>query len=233
MTRTVFAIDVTTTMVSLARVQETEDGTAARPDISWVEPISLAHFSPYSCWHHAKATANQVIEKLTKGGNPTLVVFATQFWAAPKTDPSAARRFRIVNAIEDALFEKQIPVVEMPAQTAARWLLGYTPRGRGGVITEIGKEVTAEWGIACPSYTPEGSDVSRNRPYRLTTVALAAAGAQAVGIRTSVEATAARLDILRDTGNNSMRWPADLKLPRSVKKWEELNAEPNLLRPAS
>lgn len=51
--RTVFAIDVTTTMISLARIVESTDGSPAVPDIAWVTPVSQATHSPYSTWHHA------------------------------------------------------------------------------------------------------------------------------------------------------------------------------------
>lgn len=230
MTRTVFAVDVTTTMISMARFQETSDGTAAKPDLALVQPTLAAHFSPYSEWHHATACANQVVGKILKGGKPDLVVLATSFWGATATDSSANRRFRILHAIEDALFTAGVTVAEFPFTTASRWLMGYTPRsGKSGAMTELEKAVQSEWNVQKPSYTTKSGD-QRKYPYRSQVVALAAVGAMAVGIPTSVEVTDARLEILAGAGNGAVSWPKDIKLPKTIEKWQELNASPNLLR---
>lgn len=230
MTRTVFAVDVTTTMISLARFQETEDGSVSKPGIAWVQPTAQSHFSPYSEWHHATTCAENVTGKILKGGKPDLVVIASSFWGSCATDPSANRRFRTYHMIEDGLFTAKVPVAEFPFTTTARWLLGYTPRkGRSGVMAELEKAVAAEWDTKKPEYETKAGDM-RAYPFRTPVVALAAVAAMSVGIQTQVEVTDARLALINDKDNNASRWPADLKLPKNIAAWNALHASQNLLR---
>ncbi len=232
--RTVWAVDVTTSVISLAKMTESDPPT--RPAIGRVIPTAVATHSPYSTWHHAKAAAAQVVETITKDGEPTLVVMAKNFWLTADRDPSTERRFRLYNAVEDRLFAAGIPVAEFPYATTAKWLVGHTPRGKETqVMSRLELAAKELWDITPPTkLNSEGKPM--RVPFRVPVACLSAVGATAVGIVVpDVEVTEARLQIMsgKETallkGNASIQWPRDLKLPHDLKGWERLRKNPEKL----
>ena len=234
--RVVWAIDVTTSVISLARIEETDAPSV--PKIGLVTPVSAATHSPYSTWHHARAAATQVLEKVTAAGTPTLVMLAKNMWGAMEKDSSAERRFRLYNAIEDELFAAQIPVTEFPYATAAKWLMGHTPRGKSPqIMKRLEDEADTLWGIKPPTTTTTGG--VRRIPFRVPVTSLAAIGGVAVGISVAdVEVTEARLTIMsgRETeylrANAAIQWAKNRTPPRSVEQWEKLHRNPSKLKAA-
>lgn len=231
--RVVWAVDVTTSVISLALVTETDP--PSRPLIGAVHPVSVASHSPYSTWHHSKAAAKAVVEKITRDGAPTLVIMAKNMWQDMPRDSSAERRFRLYNAVEDQLFAAQIPVAEFPYSTVARVLLGHTPRGRDQQIMSRLETAAAElWDISAPMKDVQGKAV--RIPFRIPVTTLAAVGATAVGVPVpGVEVSDARLQIMSGKstellkGNASIQWPRDLRLPADLVAWERLRADPSRL----
>lgn len=94
MTRTVFAVDVTTSVVSIARIQEAD--TAVTPAVSWVDPpLDGGSHRPRATWERACSMADEVVGKLIAGGDPTLVVMAKQQWGGINAvKPKGAQRGR-------------------------------------------------------------------------------------------------------------------------------------------
>lgn len=231
--RTVWAVDVTTSVISLARITETTP--PSRPLIGAVHPVSVATHSPYSTWHHARAAARQVVEKLTKDGAPTLVVMAKNMWQGMERDSSAERRFRLYNAVEDELFSAGVQVGEFPYATAAKILLGHTPRGKDQQIMSRLDGLAAElWDITPPMKTVNGKPV--RVPFRIPVCALSAIGAMAIGVAVpGVEVTETRLTLLSGKGsdlvraNPAIQWPRDLRLPTDLVSWERLRSDPGRL----
>ncbi|MBN7457550.1 hypothetical protein [Mycobacteroides abscessus] len=231
--RTVWAVDVTTSVISLARI--TESTPPSRPLIGAVHPVSVAAHSPYSTWHHAKSAAKAVVEKIVSGGSPTLVIMAKNVWQNMERDSSAERRFRLYNAVEDLLFAAQIPVAEFPYATVARVLLGHTPRGKDTAIMARLEAAAGElWDIVPPTKDVNGKAV--RVPFRVPVSTLAAVGATAVGVPVpGVEVSDAKLQILGGKGsdlvraNPAIQWPRDLKLPADLAAWERLRADPSRL----
>lgn len=222
MTRAVWAVDVTTSMVSLARVVEGDP----KPVTGMIatETATKAH-SSFTTWHRATTTAEKVIEKLTANGTPTLVVLAKQRWADMAKDPSAQRRLQIYTLIEERLHRRGIPVAEFPYPTALAWMVGYMPRNVKGaaVTTQLSNAVTAEWGITCPTYSKNGQTFPY--PMRIWVAALAAIGAMALGIETTMEVTEPRLETIGGVKNQAVQWPGNLIMPRTLVGWKKRNAD--------
>lgn len=236
--RTVWAIDVTTSVISLARI--VESGEPAIPQIGLVQPVSFATHSPYSTWHHARNAAQRVIEKVTETGTPTSLILAKNFWGTTNKDTSADRRFRIYHALEDQLFPAGIPVSEFPYATASRWILGYTPRGRSPKYIH-NLEVAAEelWGITPPTITT-AAGTERRVPFRVSVTALAAIAAMGVGIEVAeVPVTEARLNIMsgdepdRDRMNVAITWDKTRIPPKTISEWQQLHDHPEILKVTS
>lgn len=234
--RAVWAVDVTTTVISLARIVESDE--PAIPQIGKVTPVSVATHSPYSTWHHAEAAAQQVIEKLTANGAPTSVIMAKNFWGTPNSDPSADRRARIYHAIEGKLFERGIPVSEFPYLTASKWLLGYTPRGKskGGAMAQLEAAAGELWNIH-PVKEPTAAGGEKRVPFRVPVTVLAAVAAMGVGVEVAeVPVTDVRLTIMGGQahaygdGNMAVQWAKGMQPPRTVDKWEKLHDNPSLIK---
>lgn len=243
MTRTVFAVDVTTSVVSIARVQET-DGPAI-PAVSWIDPPSFGgSHRPLTTWQKACEVADEVVAKITSAGNPTMVVMAKQQWgptapwklrgnsrASLPGDPSAQRRIQIHTLIEDRLHRAGVPVAEFPYVTALRWARGYGEKGRGGeVMSGLTDYAGATWGIE--QRTEIGRDGKpHTRSFRPAVAVLAAIGAMAVGIDVEgVEVTDQRLKLLSGDANLMVQWPAGFTVPSTPASWDERRRHPETLK---
>jgi hypothetical protein len=174
-------------------------------------------------------TADKVLEKLTAAGEPTLVVLAKQRWADMKTDASAQRRLQLYTLIEERLHRRSIPVGEFPYVTVLTWMNGHALRNVKGaaLMAQLASDVTDEWGIEKPTYRTNGGE-TRHYPMRIEVAALAAVGAMAVGIETTVPATVHRLDVIGGVKNQAVQWDGRLSLPRTISGWEKRNRNPTL-----
>lgn len=247
--RLVYAVDVLASIVSIARIEETEDRSAAHPKTGAVQfPLPTRSHTPMTTWHRASTVADQVFDKLTAGGTikPTLVVFSKQQWGSltgKPSDPTAQRRMMCQAYIEDRLHRAGVPVAEFPYPTALVWLDGDKHVQRGGkrsVMAQLDAAVKGVWGITPPKVTlptkavvggqqVEQAPIVRESPWRPGVVALAAIGAMAVGVETAVPVTDARLKTARGEGNQSVQFPANRRCPESLDSWMELQRRPEML----
>jgi hypothetical protein len=217
MSRLVYAVDVTATMISIARVTETPDGNPV-PELAMVPVPVVSTFTPQATWRNAVASAEKAFTKVTGGAKPELLILAKQRWQDPKTDPSAQRRLAIQVHLEDRLHRAGVPIAEFPYPTALTWMLGHAVRGTRETLAPLTEAVTAQWGLEPPTFlTPGGK--TQKYPYRMPVVALAGVAAMAAGIETSVPVTGHRLELLNDRGNRSVQWPPELKPPATLTEW--------------
>ena len=205
MTRTVFAVDVTATMLSLSLLTETSDGSPAVP-IKKLLPVppagDLAH-TPRKTWDRALRAVDAAAETILPGGIPTLVMMARQQWADLGRDQSAGRRLEIHALLADRLHAAAVPVAEFPYPTVLQWLhdgqtsrrVGTT-RARPSVMDDIAREVERVWGVKQPTYVSKDTEREISYPFRRQVIALAAVGGMAVGIPTAIDVTAKRLELL-------------------------------------
>ena len=213
---TVFALDVTCQVVSLARVQSTEDGSPAKVTRGWVEPEPI-HPNPRPAYlvERRGRTADEVISKLTSDGNPDLVVFAKQLWGhmtglrdrgrvvAP-ADPSADHRLYLHGLIEAKLVHRGVPLAEIPYSTALKWATGKGNNSATQIMTGVTQYADEVLGVRQRKYGNE------SLPFRPAVAVLAAMGAQALGISVDgVSETEQRMEILRGEDNRSIRWDID------------------------
>lgn len=247
MTRIVFAIDVTTSVVSLARIAET-DGPAT-PIVSWVDPpLDGGSHRPRATWERATGMADTVVGKVIAAGSPAVVVMAKQQWGGisgwkdPKSkrslvpaDPSAGRRIQLHSLIEDRLHTAGVPVCEFPYPTALRWAQGHGLKGgsQNSVMTALTEFAGKTWGIVPRSEI--GKDgLPHTRAFRPAVAVLAAIGATAVGVRVDgIDVTEQRLSVMggadRKGGNQSVQWPLNRTPPETVRGWDELHRRPEIL----
>lgn len=249
--RLVFAVDVLASIISISRISELEDRTAAHPATGAVQfPLPTRSHTPRTTWHRASTVADQVFDKLTAGGTikPTLVVFSKQQWGSltgKPSDPTAQRRMMCQAYIEDRLHRSGIPVAEFPYPTSLVWLNGGkgTPmrNGKRSVMAQLDTAVAEVWGIVPPKVVlpatkkivrgelVEQDAITRESTWRPGVVALAAIAAMAVGIETAVPVTEERLRITRGEGNQSVQFPKTRRCPVKLDSWLELQRRPEIL----
>ncbi|QSN22135.1 hypothetical protein I3U41_05865 [Mycobacteroides abscessus subsp. abscessus] len=154
-------------------------------------------------------TAELVMESVLRSGIPDLVVMMKPTMGDARKDTSAPRRMMLVGEIQRRLVEARIPVCEVSPMTLVGWLLGggrkYPPRDFG----LLEKAVRDAWAV--------GETDSR---FRLTTVALAAAGAVAVGIPTAKRVENSSLSALSE-----MTLPSGWTLPARASEWNSLRVK--------
>lgn len=250
-TRLVFAVDVLASIISIARIEETEDRSAAAPKTGAVQfPLPTRSHTPRTTWHRASTVADEVYAKLTAGGTvkPTLVVFSKQQWGAlngKPADPTAQRRMTAQALIEDRLHRNGIPVAEFPYPTALLWIQGGKGapmrNGKRSPMAQLDTAVAETWGIVPPKITlpatqkvvngelREQDAIVRESPWRPGVVALCAIGAMAVGVETVVPVTEERLRITRGEGNQAVQFPKGRRCPESLDGWLELQRRPEIL----
>lgn len=198
MSRSVIALDVTVTAVSIARIDE--DGSTPSTGLI-VAPPSGRDYSLSATRARTDTTAEMVLDAVLSKGLPSLVVMAKHTWDNMNRDGSAGRRAALWWAITNQLLDAGIPVAELGVATAQKWLTGRGIVGRTGQEA-LDRAVRDTW----PSVRDRGES------YRMSTVALAAAGCAVVGIPTVVPVTDARLDAL-----SKMILPFGWRLPETTK----------------
>lgn len=182
MTRSVIALDVTVTAVSIARIAE---GESVPSTGLIVAPPSGKDYSLAATRARTDTTVEMVTDAVFSKGLPTLVVMSKLTWDSMNGDPSGGRRAALWWSIVTHLLDADIPVAELATATCMKWLTG-----RGAVGTKahvvLDRAVRDTW----PNVR------SRGESYRMSTVALAAAGCMIAGIPTVVPATDARMKAL-------------------------------------
>ncbi|WP_237167650.1 hypothetical protein [Mycobacteroides chelonae] len=198
MSRNVIALDVTVTSVSIARIDE--DGSTPSTGLI-VAPPSGRDYSLSATRTRTDTTAEMVLDAVLSKGPPTLVVMSKLTWDSMNGDPSGGRRAALWWSIVTRLLDADIPVAELATATCMKWLTG-----RGAVGTKahvvLDRAVRDTW----PNVR------SRGESYRMSTVALAAAGCMIAGIPTVVPVTQARLEALQ-----KMVLPSGWSLPETTK----------------
>lgn len=182
MTRNVIALDVTVTSVSIARIAEGEPTPSTGLIVA---PPSGRDYSLAATRARTDTTVEMVTDAVFSKGLPTLVVMAKHTWDNMNRDGSAGRRAAVWWSIASRLLDAGIPVAELATATAMKWLCGHGIVGRKGQEA-LDRAVRDTW----PSVR------GRGETYRMSTVALAAAGCMITGIPTVVPVTDARLDAL-------------------------------------
>lgn len=207
MTRYVIALDPVTSGTSVALIVE---GTEI-PAVVWIPaPPATSNRSIAATVHRTVQTADKVLDSVLRGGKPTLVVMMKPVCNDIHSDPSGPRRMMLSGEIMRRLVDADIKVSEIPPMTLVKWVLGRFVGGTAG--REL---VTKTVRSTFPGIDTKDLD---NR-FRWSTVALAAAGALAVGIPTRLEVTDARLRDLRQ-----MVLPSTWTLPVSAAEWHAKHA---------
>ncbi|WP_079589973.1 hypothetical protein [Mycobacteroides abscessus] len=153
-------------------------------------------------------TANETMESVLLSGIPEFVVMMKPSIGKGKDD-SAPRRMMLAGEIQRQLIEAKIPFAEVSAMTLVDWLLGagrkYPPRDFG----PLEQAVRDAWR---PSAPDDG--------FRLTTVAVAAAGAVVAGIPTRKKVENSALAALRE-----MKLPSGWELPDRASEWNKMHVK--------
>ncbi|WP_457125841.1 hypothetical protein [Mycobacteroides abscessus] len=198
MSRSVIALDVTVTAVSIARIAEGEDTPSTGLIVA---PPSGKDYSLAATRARTESTAEMVLDAVLSKGLPSLVVMSKLTWDNMNGDPSGGRRAALWWSIANQLLDSNIPVAELGVATAMKWMTGHGAVGHKGYAA-LDRAVRDTW----PSVRDRGET------YRMSTVALAAAGCAVAGIPTVVPATDARLDAL-----SKMILPYGWRLPETTK----------------
>lgn len=204
MTRYVIALDPVTSGTSVALIVE---GTET-PAVVWIPaPAANSNRSIAATVHRTVATADKVMDSVLRGGKPSLVVMMKPLCDDIHSDPSGPRRMMLSGEIMRRLVDADVRVAEIPPMTLTKWTLGRFVGGTGGreLVTKTVKD------------TFSGIDTTDlDSRFRWSTVALAAAGALAVGIETRIDVTDARLRDLRQ-----MVLPSTWTLPSTAAEWHQ------------
>lgn len=198
MTRSVIALDVTVTAVSVARIVEGEPVPSTGLIVA---PPSGRDYALSATRTRTETTAELVLDAVLSKGLPSLVVMAKFTWDNMNRDASAGRRAALWWTIANRLLDAEIPVAELGVATAQKWLTGHGIVGRKGQEA-LDRAVRDTW----PSVRDRGET------YRMSTAALAAAGCMVAGIPTAIPVTDARLDAL-----SKMILPFGWTLPETTK----------------
>ncbi|MBN7483924.1 hypothetical protein I3U71_25665 [Mycobacteroides abscessus subsp. massiliense] len=198
MTRSVIALDITVTTVSIARIAEGEDTPSTGLIVA---PPSGKDYSLAATRSRTDTTAEMVLDAVLSKGLPTLVVMSKLTLGDMNRDPSGGRRAALWWSVVTKLLDAEIPVSELATATAQKWMTGHGAVGNRGYAA-LDRAVRDTW----PSVRDRGE------MYRMSTVVLAAAGAAVAGIPTAVPCTDARLKAL-----SPMVLPSGWRLPETTK----------------
>lgn len=204
MSRHVVALDPVTSGCSIVLLAE----DAEVPLVRWVPaPHANSNRSIAATVHRTTQTAEKVMDSVLRSGKPTLVVMMKPLCDDLHSDPSGPRRMMVSGEIMRRLVDADVRVAEIPPMTLTKWSLGRFVAGKQGqeLVTKTMK-----------STFPDIDIKDLNTKFRWSTVALAAAGALAVGIPTRIEVTDDRLKNLK-----LMNLPATWTLPQSAAEWHQ------------
>ncbi|SKO98052.1 hypothetical protein [Mycobacteroides abscessus] len=196
MSRSVIALDVTVTAVSIARIAEGENTPSTGLIVA---PPSGKNYAVAATRSRTDTTTELVLDAVLSKGLPHLVVMSKLTWDNMNGDPSGGRRAALWWSIASRLLDAEIPVSELGVATAMKWMTG-----RGA----IGQKAYAALDRAVRDAWPSVRD--RGKSYRMSTVALAAAGAAVLEIPTAAPVTDERLQAL-----SLMVLPSGWRLPNA------------------
>lgn len=200
----VIALDPVTSGCSVVLMAE----DAGIPLVRWISaPAANSNRSVAAMVGRTVRTAELVMDSVLRSGKPSLVVMMKPLCDDIHSDPSGPRRMMLSGEIMRRLVDADVRVAEVPPMTLTKWTLG---RFVGG--TE-GRELVTK--AMQRTFTGIDTKDLDNR-FRWSTVALAAAGALAVGIPTRLETTDARLRDLRQ-----MVLPSTWTLPATASEWHQ------------
>lgn len=178
------------------------------PLVKWIPaPSANSNRSIAATVQRTVATAERVLDSVLRSGKPALVVLMKPLCDDIHSDPSGPRRMMLSGEIMRQLVDADVKVAEVPPMTLTKWILGRFVGGTEGreLVTKTMKS----------TFTGIDTTDLDNR-FRWSTVALAAAGALAVGIETRIEVTDTRLKNLK-----LMNLPATWTLPQSAAEWHQ------------
>ncbi|TDH23400.1 MULTISPECIES: hypothetical protein [Mycobacteroides] len=176
--------------------------------MKWVPaPSANSNRSIAATVHRTTQTAEGVLDSVLRSGKPALVVMMKPLCDPIHEDPSGPRRMMLSGEIMRRLVDADIKVSEIPPMTLVKWVLGRFVGGTAGreSVTKTMKDKFT--GI-------DTTDLDSR--FRWSTVALAAAGALAVGIPTRLDVTDDRLKNLK-----LMVLPSTWTLPSSAAEWHQ------------
>lgn len=182
MSRSVIALDVTVTAVSIARIAEGEPTPSTGLIVA---PPSGRDFALSATRTRTDITAEMVMDAVLAKGLPSLVVMSKLTLGDMNRDPSGGRRAALWWAVVARLLDAGIPVGELATATAMKWMCGHGAVGHRGYAA-LDRAVRDTW----PSVRDRGET------YRMSTVALSAAGCAVAAILTAVPRTDARMKAL-------------------------------------
>lgn len=217
MTRSVVAIDLTVTYVSVCRL--TEGSVPRAAGLPFPEPAKGTRRSlAYENKRHQEM-AKSIAKALVRGGAPELVVIARPTFGAGADsrgggkagDTTAYRRLGIFWALINELDAANIPVAELGVLAAAK------------ALTHSGHQKTAASGLAAHARALfPGMVIPEDPKYRVSTVGLAICGALVAGIPVEgVPATEFIYARLRAGGD----FPESVHIPRAPRSDEAEQAD--------
>lgn len=214
--RSVVAIDLTVTYVSVCRL--TEGGVPRPAGLPFPEPDKGTRRALASENRRHVDMARRVVKAIVKGGVPELVVLARPTFGAGADsrgggkagDTTAYRRLGVFWALISELDAAGIPVAELGVLSAAK------------ALTHSGHQKTAARDLAAKSRELFPDMVIPEDPrYRVSTVGLAVCAAIAVGISTPVPPSEFIYARLRAGGD----FPETVTIPRAPKSPEAEHAD--------
>lgn len=204
--RAVVGLDPLITSVSVARFVEGQHGGRAERVLVPTPNLPRGDFSIVANVERMTETADRVIaELLPEGGvKPVLAVMMKPLTGPANTDTSGPRRMMLAGEIQRRLVEAGVPVAEIAPMTVSKWLTGAGRRRPDG-FAAVNAAVRESW---APSAPESG--------YRLTTIAVAAAGAVLVGLPTRRPVTDTDLNVL-----SAMTLPRGWRLAKTADGWHK------------
>lgn len=206
-TKTVAAVDITTTNISVVVIGADGNPAAYRYNGHRVPEHSVHTVA--SSVHHIATAVRAITELITEGGTirPATVALVKGSWGPMSTDPSAFRRAGIWWGIAAEFDRLRIPTAEVPLLTVQKWAMGAAKPGKAGT------DALTDWVAAQWSWLP----ATYKEGFRPSTVAVAAAAAMTVGIETAVPVTQERLNLLRGYADEDRKTRSNKAIQWSVK----------------
>lgn len=204
MSRFVVGLDPLVTGVSVAAFVE----GAQAPVTRFVRAPRISRFDVLNQTARTLTTAELTMESVLRSGVPELVVMMKPTIGAPRgarKDDSGPRRMMLVGEIQRRLVEARIPVAEVPSMALVDWLLGAGRRYPPSDWGPLEQAIRDSWR---PGEVDDG--------FRLTTIAVAGAGAVAVGIPTRKKVENSSLAALSE-----LVLPSGWGLPERASEWNK------------
>lgn len=206
----VYGVDVSATRVSIARFDSTTDVPRVR--VIRAPDVPLMH-TPKTADTRIRALAGGATAALTQGGTPDLVVMVRFTWQTMRADTSAYRRAGVHRDIVRDLCAADVPVADVPMLTIQEWA-GTIAKLGAGYLDALESDVRQRY----TTVTDPGDRA-------LVSVAAAATGAMALGLKTRWGTTQRRLDVLNHRSSGfgiekqvGPQWPSGVNPPTSVGK---------------